>query len=55
MASNQELPKFLFKIIIPALINFSSPALTVKTIDHDLHCYHLCGNNAQTLIFPQHN
>ena len=37
------------------MINSSSPALTVKTIDHDSHCYHFYGNNAWTLIVSQHN
>ena len=43
----------VFHIIIPDLINSSSPASTVKTIDHDLHCYHFYGNNARRLIVPQ--
>ena len=55
MASTQELLKYVLNNI-PDLINSSSSTLTIKTIDHDLHCYYFYGNNARTLILivPQH-
>ena len=28
---------------------------TLKTIDHDLHCYHFYVNNASKFIVPEHN
>ena len=45
----------VFSIIIPDLINSNSPASTIKTIDHDLHCHHFYCNNAKRFIVFLHN
>ena len=41
MASTQNYRREIWKLY---LILINSPASTIKTIDHDLHCYHLYGN-----------
>ena len=40
MASTQELTECILNILYLILIKSSSPASTIKTIEHDLHCYH---------------
>ena len=46
-----ELPKCTLKLYL-ILINL--PASSIKTIDHDLHCYHFYGNKCVPRLLPSY-